>query len=81
MVCYNIFWSGQLEIGNIRTHRMRVETIFESLTCRRSLTPLVSPSRAPFLSFTHCFQAPATQDRFPWAKVYFNGISLIRNEN
>ena len=26
-----------------------------------SLTPRVSPSRAPVLSFTHYFQAPATQ--------------------
>ena len=28
---------------------------------RRSLTPRVSPSRAPVLSFAHYFQAPATQ--------------------
>ena len=43
------------------THRMRVETIFGSLPCRRSITPRMSPSRAPVLSFAHYFQAPATQ--------------------
>ena len=57
-----IFPSGASRpIGNIRTHRMRVETIFGGLPCRRSLTPRVSPSRAPVLSFVHYFQAPATQ--------------------
>ena len=29
-----------------------------------SLTPRVSPSRAPFFSFAHYFQAPATQATF-----------------
>ena len=48
-------------IGNIRTHRVRVEAIFRGLPCRHSLTPCVSPSRAPVLSFTCYFQAPATQ--------------------
>ena len=57
-----IFPSGASRpIGNIRTHRLRVATIFGSLPCRRSLTPRVSPSRAPVLSFAHYFQAPATQ--------------------
>ena len=40
---------------------MRVETIFRGLPCRRSLTPCVSPSRTPVLSFAFYFQAPATQ--------------------
>ena len=40
-------------IGNIRTHRVRVETIFGGLPCRRSLSPRVSPSRAPVLSCAH----------------------------
>ena len=57
-----IFPSGASRpIGNIRTHRVRVETIFGGLPCRRSLTLGVSPSRAPVLSFAHNFQAPATQ--------------------
>ena len=57
-----IFPSGASRpIGNIRTHRVRVETIFGGLPCRRSLTPCVSPSRAPVLSFARYFQAPATQ--------------------
>ena len=57
-----IFPSGaSLPIGNIRTHRVRVEMIFGGLPCRRSLTPRVSPSRVPVLSFAHYFQGPATQ--------------------
>ena len=57
-----IFPSGASRpIGNIRTHRVRVETIFGGLPRRRSLTPCVSPSRAPVLSFARYFQAPATQ--------------------
>ena len=40
-------------IGNIRTHRVRVETIFGGLPCRRSLSPRVSPSRAQVLSCAH----------------------------
>ena len=49
-----IFPSGvSRPIGNIRTHRMWVETIFRGLPCRRSLTPRVYPSRAPVLSFAH----------------------------
>ena len=61
-----IFPSGASRpIGNIRTHRMRVETILGGLPCRRSLTPRVSPLRAPVLSFAHYFQAPATQARSP----------------
>ena len=57
-----IFPSGASQpIGNIRTHRVRVETIFGGLPCRRSLTLDVSPSRAPVLSFALNFQAPATQ--------------------
>ena len=57
-----IFPSGASRpIGNIRTHRMRVETIFGDLPCRRSLTPCVSPSSAPVLSFAHYFQVPAMQ--------------------
>ena len=57
-----IFPSGASRpIGNIRTHRVRVETIFGGLPCRRSVTPCVSPSRAPVLSFARYFQAPATQ--------------------
>ena len=43
---------------------MRVGTIFVKLAGRRSLSPLVSPSRAPVLSCAHCFQAPATQASF-----------------
>ena len=59
-----IFPSGPSRpIGNIRTHRVRVETIFGGLPCRRSITPCVSPSRASVLSFAHYFQAPATQAR------------------
>ena len=47
-----IFPSGASRIiGNIRTHRMRVETIFVSLPGRPSLSPRVSPSRAPVLSW------------------------------
>ena len=34
---------------------------FRGLPCRRSLTPRLSPLRAPVLSFTHYFRAPATQ--------------------
>ena len=57
-----IFPSGPSRpIGNIRTHRVRVEKIFGGLPCRRSITPCVSPSRAFVLSFAHYFQAPATQ--------------------
>ena len=57
-----IFPSGASRpIGNIRTHRVRVETIFWGLPCRRSLTPCMSPSRAPVLSFACYFQEPATQ--------------------
>ena len=57
-----IFPSGASRpIGNIRTHRVRVETIFGGLPCRRSITPCVSLSRAYVLSFAHYFQAPATQ--------------------
>ena len=37
------------------------ETIFGGLPCRRSLSPRVSPSRAPVFSCAHLFQAPATQ--------------------
>ena len=60
-----IFPSGASRpIGNIRTHRMRVGTIFVGLPGRLSLSPLVSPSRAPVLSCAHCFQAPATQASF-----------------
>ena len=50
-------------IGNIRTHRMRVETIFTGLPGRHSLSPHVSPSCTPILSCPHYFQAPATQAR------------------
>ena len=47
-----IFPSGASGIiGNIRTHRMRVETIFVGLPGRPSLSPRVSPSRAPVLSW------------------------------
>ena len=54
-----IFLSGASRpIGNIRTHRIRVETISGGLACRRSLTPRVSSSRAPVLSLAHFFQAP-----------------------
>ena len=72
-----IFPSGATRpIGNIRTHRMRVETIFGGLPCRRSLTPRVSPSRAPVFSFTHYFQAPATQSN----PLHLIGVLLpIRN--
>ena len=53
-----IFPSGASRpIGNIRTHRVRVEMIFGGLPCRRSLTPRASPSRVPVLSFAHYFQA------------------------
>ena len=50
---------------------MRVETIFGGLPCRYSITPPVSASRAPVLSFTHYFQAPATQAiaRFPVSSI------------
>ena len=34
---------------------------FRGLPCRRSLSPRVSPSRAPVFSCAHYFQAPATQ--------------------
>ena len=80
-----IFPSGASRpIGNIRTHRMRVETIFGGLPCRRSLTPRVSPSRAPVLSFAYYFQAPATQasnwivagKRFSWASRSRVSVSL-----
>ena len=55
---------------------MRVETIFGGLPCRRSLTPRVSPSRAPVFSFTHYFQAPATQSNL----LHLIGVLLpIRN--
>ena len=37
------------------------ETIFGGLPCRHSLSPRVSPSRAPIFSCAHYFQAPATQ--------------------
>ena len=37
------------------------ETIFGGLPCRRSLSPRVSPSRAPVFCCVHHFQAPATQ--------------------
>ena len=72
-----IFPSGASRpIGNIRTHKVRVETIFGGLPCRRSLTPCVSPSRAPVLSFARYFQAPATQARdggtghTPWLQAF-----------
>ena len=44
-------------IWNIRTPRMRVETIFVGLPGRRSLSLRVSPSRAPVLSCAHYFQS------------------------
>ena len=47
-------------IGNIRTHRVRVETIFGGLPCRRSLSPRVSPSRASSFLRPSDFLAPAT---------------------
>ena len=54
-------WVASRPIGNICTHRMRVETIFVGLPSRRSLSLRVSPSRAPVLSCAHYFQATATQ--------------------
>ena len=46
-----IFPSGESRpIRNIRTHRMRVETIFVGLPGRRSLSPRVSSSRTLLLS-------------------------------
>ena len=55
---------------------MRVETIFGGPPCRCSLTPRVSPSRAPVLSFAHYFQAPATQSN----PLHLIGVLLpIRN--
>ena len=56
-------------LGNIRTHRMQVETIFGGPHCRCSLTLHVSPSRAPVLSFTHYFQAPVTRAILIYAAI------------
>ena len=39
---------------------------------RRRLTPRVSPSRAPVLSFSHYLQAPATQAKYR-GELYKNG--------
>ena len=48
--------SGRLEVvGTRKTGAREGET----------LTPRVSPSRAPVLSFSHYFQAPATQPNLP----------------
>ena len=44
-------------IGTVRTLRKRVKTIFMGLSGRRSLSPRVSPSRAPF------FLGPITSKR------------------
>ena len=63
-------------IGNICTHRVWVETIFGGLPCRRSLTPCVSPSRVPILSFARYFQAPAMQAKhismYYYLQTHFN---------
>ena len=41
--------------------RLKAGNDFRGPTGRRSLTPRVSPSRAPVFSCAHDFQAPATQ--------------------
>jgi len=54
---------------SLRTSRLEVVGIRKNARARRrhargeggSLTPRVSPSRVPVLSFAHYFQAPATQ--------------------
>ena len=61
-----LFPSGASQpIGNIRSHRMIVETwvetVFVGLPGKRSLSPRVSLSRAPVLSCAHYFQAPASR--------------------
>ena len=43
----------------------------EGDTRRKRLTPRVSPSGAPVLSFAHYFQAPATQASFPFVSLFF----------
>ena len=54
--CFNAFLYRRLACKH-----QELWTIFGGLPCRRSLTPCVSPSRAPVLSFARYFQAPATQ--------------------
>ena len=48
-------------------HAAAAETIFVGLPGRRSLSPRVSPSRAPALSCAHNFQAPTTQAAVKWS--------------
>ena len=52
--------------GSLRSRRLQVVGTRKNGRARRrhSLTPCVSPSRAPVLSFARYFQAPATQATF-----------------
>ena len=72
---YNAFWRHALFVRgqsfSVKTFdrsrngcqviRLGRETIFGGLPGRRSLSPRVSPSRAPVFSCAHYFQAPTTQ--------------------
>ena len=74
---YNTFWWHALFVRgqqfSVKTFdrsrnsyqeiRLGVENDFWGLPGRCSLTPHMSPSRAPILSCTHYFQVPATQAR------------------
>ena len=51
-------------ISSLRSRRLGVVGTRKNGRARRGLTPCVSPSRAPVLSFAHFFQAPATQARW-----------------
>ena len=51
-------------ISSLRSRRLGVVGTRKNGRARRGLTPRVSPSRAPVLSFAHFFQAPATQARW-----------------
>ena len=72
---YNAFWRHALfergqsfSVKTFDRSRNRCQVIrfgagndFRGPSGRRSLSPRVSPSRAPFFSCAHYFQAPATQ--------------------
>ena len=53
--------SRRLEVVGTKKKRAREKETREGRGSARSLTPCVSPSRAPVLCFARYFQAPATQ--------------------
>ena len=69
-----LFPSGaSRSIGNVRTHRMRVETICVGLPGRHSLSPRVSTFRAPVLF------GPTTSKRLLRRLLDCKTVSILRN--